>query len=108
MLEQRRHARFVYAGLVFISWKTFEGERNYVLGRCLDVSEIGVGVALPARIAVGSFVRIRAERLHLDASATVRRVVRREGGFILGLELSKPLDPDVLAELDPARTEVLQ
>jgi hypothetical protein len=97
--ESRRHPRFHYRGVVFISWKMFDGQKNFALGRCLDVSEQGLGLELSARIPVGSFVRVRAYRLNLDGSATVRHVTRRPGGYGLGLELSQPLDPDVLLEL---------
>jgi len=97
--ENRRHPRIQYAGIVFISWKTFDGQKNCALGRCLDVSEHGLGLELSARIPVGSFVKVRAYKLNLDGSATVRHVSRRPGGYGLGLELSQPLDPDVLLEL---------
>jgi len=99
LAENRRHPRIHYGGIVFISWKTFDGQKNCALGRCLDVSEQGLGLELSARIPVGSFVRVRAYRLNLDGSATVRHVTRRPGGYGLGLELSQPLEPDVLSEL---------
>jgi len=106
MAELRRHPRIQYAGVVFLSWKTFEGHRNHVLGRSLDVSERGIALMLATRIPVGSFVRVRAEGLNLDGSATVRRFARLPGGFVLGLELSESLDPDVLAELAASQAEV--
>jgi hypothetical protein len=97
--ESRQHPRFRYYGVVFISWKTFDGQKNCALGRCLDVSERGIGVAVSARIPVGSFVRVRAYKLNLDCSATVRHIARQPGGYGLGLALSKALDADVLAEV---------
>ena len=106
MAELRRHPRIQYAGIVFLSWKTFDGQRNHVLGRSLDVSERGIALMLATRIPVGSFVRVRAEVLNLDGSATVRRFARLPGGFVLGLELSESLDPDVLAELAASQAEV--
>ena len=33
MSELRRDPRIPYSGVVFISWKTFDGHRNHVLGR---------------------------------------------------------------------------
>ena len=98
-LDQRQHPRIHYSGLISVSWKTFDGQKNSVLGRCIDVSERGVGFVLPARIPVGSFVRVKAFALNLDGSAMVRHVSRRDGVYVMGLELSTPLDPDVLAEL---------
>jgi len=106
MAELRRHPRIQYAGIVFLSWKTFDGQRNHVLGRSLDVSERGIALMLATRIPVGSFVRVRAEGLNLDGSATVRRFARLPGGYVLGLELSESLDPDILAELAASQAEV--
>lgn len=93
-----RHPRVPYEGFVSISWKTFEGVRNCALGKCLDVSERGVGLELSSRIAVGSFVKVRAYGLNLEGSAFVRHVSRQAGKYILGLELSAPLDSDVLED----------
>jgi PilZ domain len=94
--EERRHPRIYHSGLVFISWQTFQGERNHVLGRCLDVSEQGLGLTLYKRIPVGSFVKVRAYSLNIDCSAIVRHAGLRAGRYVLGLELSEPVDPDVL------------
>jgi len=105
MAEFRRDPRIPYAGVVFISWKTFDGQRNHVLGRSLDVSARGIAVTLAIRIPVGSFVKVRAYGLSLDGSATVRHVTRWPGGYVLGLELSEPLDAGVLEKLGVERAE---
>jgi len=97
--DKRLHPRIKYSGLISVSWKTFDGQRNSVLGKCIDVSERGLGFVLPARIPVGSFVRVKAFALNLDGSAMVRHVSRRDGVYVMGLELSTPLDAEVLAEL---------
>ena len=107
MVENRLHPRIEYSGLISVSWKTFDGQLNHVLGKCIDVSERGVGFVLPARIPVGSFVSVKVSALNLDGSAIVRHVARRAGGYVLGLELSTPLDSDVLAELVASQTEVV-
>ena len=98
-LENRLHPRIKYSGLISVSWKTFDGQKNSVLGKCIDVSERGLGFMLPARIPVGSFVRVKAFALNLDGSAMVRHVSRRDGVYVMGLELSTPVGADVLAEL---------
>jgi hypothetical protein len=105
MSELRRYPRIEFGGVVFIAWKTFDGQRNHVLGRAIDVSERGIGVAVAIRIPVGSFVKVRAYGLNLDGSATVRRVGRLPGGYVLGLELSESLDQDMLAELGASPAE---
>jgi len=103
MPELRRYPRIPYSGVVFISWKTFDGERNHVLGRATDISERGIGIEMATRIPIGSFVRVRAYGLNLNGSGTVRHFSQRPGRYILGLELSEPLDPNVLLELSAAQ-----
>jgi hypothetical protein len=93
--EERRSARFQYFGLVFIAW-TSHGERNHVLGRCLDISEHGIGLQLPKALPVGSPVTVQADWLSLSGSATVRHVTKRAGIFVLGLEFVVPLPQDTL------------
>ena len=107
MSERRCYPRTPYAGLVFISWKTFDGARNHVLGRAFDVSEQGIAFDLATRIPVGSLVKVRAYGLNLDVSATVRRVSRRTAGYVLGLELSESLDTAVLAEICAPQSEAV-
>jgi len=106
MVENRLHPRIEYHGLISVSWKA-NGQLNHVLGKCIDVSERGVGFELPTRIPVGSSVGVKVYALNLDGSATVRHVARRAGGYVLGLELSTPLDSDVLAELVVSQSEVV-
>ena len=103
MLESRRDPRIYYSGMVFISWKTFQGQRNHVLGRCLDVSKQGVGLALSVRIPVGAFVKVKAHGLNYEGSGTVRHVSLRSGRYVLGLQLSSPVDENVLAALCEAQ-----
>jgi hypothetical protein len=107
MAEFRRYPRIPYSGIVFISWKTFDGQRNHVMGRALDVSERGIAIELASRIPAGSFVRIRAYGLNLDGSGTVRRVSRRIGRYALGVELSEPLDANLLAELAESQSRLM-
>ena len=99
MSEDRRHPRIYYSGVVFVAWRTFDGERNHVLGRCLDVSAQGLGLGLYKRIPVGSFVKVRAYALNVDCSAIVRHCAMRAGRYVLGLELSEPISQEILDEL---------
>jgi hypothetical protein len=103
MSEPRRDPRIPYSGVVFISWQTFDGHRNHVLGRAVALSEREIGIELATRIPVGSFVRVKADSLHLDGSGTVRRVAGRPVGYVLELELSRSLDTDILTELGAAQ-----
>ena len=104
MPESRRHLRIGYARMAFVSWKTSDGHSNHVLGKCLDVSERGVKIEVSTRIPAGSLVEIRADGLNLEGFATVRRISRRDSGYVLGLELTARLDSDVLAALSALQT----
>ena len=104
MSESRRDPRIPYSGVVFLSWKTFDGHRNHVLGRAVALSEREIGIELATRIPVGSFVRVKADSLNLDGSGTVRHVVARPVGYVLELELSGSLDTDILSELVASQT----
>jgi hypothetical protein len=69
------------------------------MGRCLDISEGGLGVEIARRIAVGTHVRVHADWVSLNGAATVRHVTAVGGVFQLGLELKQPLSPEVLAAI---------
>ncbi|HSP67030.1 MAG TPA: PilZ domain-containing protein [Bryobacteraceae bacterium] len=107
MAESRRSPRIDHSGLIFVSWQTLQGERNYALGRCLDVSEHGVGLTLPKRIPVGSFVKVQADSLSLNCSAIVRHAALRAGRYVLGLELNEPLTQEVLETLSADQSVAL-
>jgi hypothetical protein len=107
MSDSRRDPRIPYSGVVFISWQTFDGHRNHVLGRGVAVSERGIGIELATRLPVGSFVRVAADSLHLDGSGTVRRAVFRTSGYVLEIELSGSLDADILSELGASQASAV-
>jgi hypothetical protein len=96
--EQRRALRFRHVGAVFLSWIEPGGE-NHVMGRCLDISVGGLGVEVAKRIRVGTEVRVRADWVNLDGAATVRHSREQGGVFHIGLELTRPLPPEVLAKV---------
>jgi PilZ domain len=96
--EQRQYSRFRYIGVVFLSW-TEPGGENHVMGRCLDISEGGLGVEVARRISVGTEVRVRADWVKLDGVATIRHSRERGGVFHVGLQLKQPLLPEILAKV---------
>jgi hypothetical protein len=102
--EQRRSPRFRYIGVIFVSWIGPRG-RNHVMGRCLDISEGGLGIEIASYISADTEVRVRAEWANLDGEARVRHVTNEGGVFHLGLELREPFSPEVVAKIaepDPA------
>jgi|SRR5579862_1043179 hypothetical protein len=96
--EERRASRFRYIGVIFLSW-TEPGGDNHVMGRCLDISEGGLGVEVARRIFVGTEVRVQADWVILNGVATVRHSRELGGVFHLGLQLKQPLSRETLEKL---------
>jgi PilZ domain len=95
--NHRRHHRLPYSGYVNLSWTDTRGQVKYARTKCLDISDSGLSLEAPEPIALRSSVSIRAERLNLSGSATVRYVIRLGAKFILGLELSAAVPSKTLA-----------
>jgi hypothetical protein len=96
----RRHHRLLYTGHVDLSWTDTRGQVKFVRTKCLDISDNGISVQAPEPIPVRSSVSLRAERLNLSGSATVRHVIRIGAKFILGLELSGSVPRKTLAAVE--------
>jgi hypothetical protein len=96
--DQRRSPRFRHFGAIFLSWMGPRG-KNYVMGRCVDISAGGLGVEIASRLSLNTEVTVRAEWANLNGAATVRHIANRGGVFHLGLELKNPFPPEVLAKL---------
>ena len=103
--DQRRSYRIRYLGPALVSW---EGEENasdgpkYMQGRCLDVSEGGMRIEVPKPIPTRTPILLRAERINVSGSASVRYVRRSATQYILGLELSQELKRQALASVSEA------
>jgi hypothetical protein len=89
--ERRRTDRIPYVGPVVVWWEDEHGDSNYVRGKCLDVSERGMRIEVPKRIPVRTWVVLRAERINLGGSASVRHVGRSGSHYIVGLEMCQVL-----------------
>lgn len=89
--DVRRHHRVPYLGPVRISWQETDGNAQFANARCLEMSEGGLLIEVPAPIPVQTDLMLRAERLHLAGAATVKHTRRRGSRFLVGLELSQPL-----------------
>jgi PilZ domain len=98
----RRHQRIPYIGPVRISWQESDGPPSYIQGKCLDVSKGGLRVESPQPIPARTLISLRAERLSLSGSATVRHAQRRGAKYILGLELNAALLERTLALAEQA------
>lgn len=73
---------------ISISWVDPAGALFHDRARCIDVSEGGLRLELPRRIDPGSYVNVRADKYHLNASARVRSVVARGARYHIGFEFN--------------------
>jgi len=95
--EARKHPRIAYGAPVTISWEDAIGAPKYARASFTDISEGGLRIEVLSNVSVRTYVSLRAERLNLSGSATVRYVVRTGSKYRIGLELSQPLRGRALA-----------
>jgi hypothetical protein len=79
------------SGEISLSWQDPQGHFRFSQGRCLEISQTGMRVQIPERVAVRSYVSLKAECAGLACSASVRHCMRKAGRFVVGLEFSSPL-----------------
>jgi hypothetical protein len=87
----RRHNRTEARALVNLSWKDRFGTEKFTNAYSIDVSEAGMRVEVPESIPERSYVVIRADKLALHGSASVRSCSRQGTKYICGLEFSAGL-----------------
>ena len=87
----RRHHRAAHTGLIRLSWEDASGHLAYTQGKCVDISESGLRIETPCPIPLRTYVSLRADRIGLAGSASVRHVVRCGAKYTVGLELSQPI-----------------
>src|SRR4051812_46280680 len=87
----RRSDRIPYAGAIHISWEDQRRGAMFAMGRCIDVSPNGLRVELPHGIPIRQQVHLRAERINVSGSATVRHSRQHNDKYIIGLELSQQM-----------------
>ena len=87
----RRHERDACESILQIVWRDREGEEKYTNARTLDVSESGMRIEVPEPLPERSYVTLRADKLGLHGSASVRSCVRKGTRYLVGLEFSAGL-----------------
>ena len=95
--DGRRHRRVPYIGPIRLSWEDERGQPKFVQAKCVDISESGLRVEVSQSIPVRTCLILRAERINLSGSATVRHSQRYGSKYILGIELSQSLQDKTLA-----------
>ena len=93
---RRRHQRSPYAGVLLISWEDERGTIKYGRVKCRDIAVGGLQIESPEPIPLRTRVVLRGERLLIDGSATVRHIIRTGAKYVVGLEMSNTLKPQVV------------
>jgi hypothetical protein len=84
----RRQERTEVAVPVDVMWTDRQGHERFATARSIDICESGIRIQVPEALPERSFVRLRADRIGLAGSASVRSCVRKGTKFLVGLEFS--------------------
>jgi hypothetical protein len=86
--KMRRHGRTEVRAPFQIMWKDRYGNEKFTNAYSLDVSESGMRAEVPEPVPERSYVVIRADKLALHGSASVRSCSRKGTKYVVGLEFS--------------------
>ena len=100
--NSRKHERVPYEGSVRISWQDERGLSRYAKVKCLDISREGLRIETADPIPVRSTLLLRADQLNLGGSAHVKHTAWRKCKYILGLNLTQPLEKSITDLTDPS------
>ena len=84
--QKRWHDRMAKPEIVTISYMDSVGRSRVNKCRILDISRLGMSIALQDRVELRSFVHINCPALKLNGNASVRRQVQGAVGYNTGLE----------------------
>ena len=84
--DQRRYERVLIGGTIHVGWTNERGEAIVTRGKCIDVSEGGMKIELPAKVPVGTIVNLRAQEARFHGSGSVRYCRAKGLVYHLGLE----------------------
>ena len=84
----RRQDRIEVAVPVDVMWTDRQGHERFATASAIDISESGMRIQVPAALLERSYVRLRADRIALAGSASVRSCVKKGTKFLVGLEFS--------------------
>jgi len=82
--------------VIRVSWMDSSSYTKYVKAVCVDFSEGGLRLEVPEPIPLRTYIFLRADRIKLVGTASVRSVARHGAKYLLGVELSEPLRTDPL------------
>jgi hypothetical protein len=97
--NRRRFRRIPQVRPVRIGWEE-QGEQRFAIGRCLDLSEVGMRIEIAQPVTRGARIMIAAEHIKFSGSASVRHVIRLGSRYMLGAELTQPIAGHTISELE--------
>lgn len=84
----RRQDRIEIAIPVDVMWTDRQGHERFATARSIDVCESGIRIQVPEPLPERSYVRLRADKIALAGSASVRTCLKKGTKFVVGLEFS--------------------
>jgi PilZ domain len=100
--DNRQHQRVQYLGPARISWEDEQGLTRFAHAKCIDISAEGLRIEVPEPIPVRARLSLRADRINLSGSATVRNITWRGCKYILGVNLTQAQTAEFLAMIPAA------
>jgi len=88
----RRHERQPCQHEVTVLWRDARGEQKFANARAVDISECGMRLHMPEAPPLHSYVTLRAPRLKLTGSASVRYcLLTKSTKYAVGTEFTAGL-----------------
>jgi hypothetical protein len=84
----RRQARIDVSVPVDVMWTDRYGHERFATASSIDICESGIRIQVPEALPERSYVRLRADRIALAGSASVRTCIKKGTKFLVGLEFS--------------------
>jgi hypothetical protein len=84
----RRQDRSTIAVPVDVMWTDRYGHERFATALSLDVCESGMRIQVPEALPERSYVRLRADKIALAGSASVRNCLKKGTKYLVGLEFS--------------------
>jgi hypothetical protein len=101
----RRQSRIEVAVPVDVMWTDRLGHERFATARSIDICESGIRLQVPEALPERSYVRLRADKIALVGSGSVRTCIKKGTKFLVGLEFSggmkwkrpEKIQPDTVA-----------
>lgn len=87
----RRHQRVPLDSVIRLTWQDQNGLQRVAKGKCVDISERGLGILVEENVPLRSYVQFRVEKIGFTGSGSVRYVTRKGLRYVLGLEFAGTL-----------------